>query len=70
MNTTLREVNIELDEKDWDERRNINKRKKLILEGKDPDEVQKAELRRRKKDLKRARKARLKLAATKDSSAS
>jgi ATP-dependent RNA helicase DDX49/DBP8 len=63
VNTTLREVNIELDEKDWDERRNINKRKKLILEGKDPDEVKKEQDRRRKKELKREKKARLKAAA-------
>jgi hypothetical protein len=56
-------VNIELDEKDWDERRNINKRKKLILEGKDPDEVKKEQVRRRKKELKREKKARLKAAA-------
>ncbi len=64
MNTTLREVNIELDENDWDERRNVNKRKKLILEGKDPDEVLKEAERRRKKERKREKKARLKAAAS------
>ena len=66
MNTTLREVNIELDEKDWDERRNINKRKRLILEGKDPDEVRKDLDRQRKKERKREKKARLTAAAQLD----
>lgn len=56
-------MNIELDEKDWDERRNINKRKKLILEGKDPDEVKNQAEKRRKKELKREKKARQKAAA-------
>lgn len=63
VNTTLREVNIELDEKDWDERRNINKRKKLMLEGKDPDQVERELARRRKKELRREKMARLKTAA-------
>ncbi len=40
VNTTLREVDIELGEQDWDEKKNINKRKKIILEGKNPDQVQ------------------------------
>ena len=66
VNTTLREVNIELDEKDWDERRNINKRKRLILEGKDPDEVRKDLDRQRKKERKREKKARLTAAAQLD----
>jgi len=37
VNVTLREAEIVLGEEDWDERKNINKRKKLLLEGKDPD---------------------------------
>jgi len=41
VNTTLREADIELGEEDWDERKNINKRKKIILQGKNPDFVQK-----------------------------
>ncbi len=59
----MREVSIELDEKDWEERRNINKRKKLILEGKDPDQVRKEAELRRKKEWKREKKARLQAAA-------
>ena len=63
VNTTLREVNIELGEQDWEERRTINKRKKLILEGKDPDLIDKETQRRRKKERKREKKARLLAAA-------
>ena len=33
-----RESEIKLDATDFDEKREINKRKKLIMEGKDPDE--------------------------------
>lgn len=40
MHVTKREAQIKLDETDFDERRLINKRKKLINEGKDPDEVE------------------------------
>ena len=57
-------MNIELEENDWEERRNINKRKKLILEGKDPDQVLKETERRRKKERKREKKARLKAAVS------
>merc|ERR1740128_1214782 len=42
VNTTVREADIELGEQDWDERRNINKRKKIILQGKNPEKVAKA----------------------------
>lgn len=38
---SLREAEIKLDETDFDERKLINKRKKLILEGKDPDFIEK-----------------------------
>ena len=38
----MREADIELGEQDWDERRNINKRKKIILQGKNPEKVAKA----------------------------
>ena len=34
---TLREANVQLTETDFDERRNINRRKRWINEGKDPD---------------------------------
>lgn len=41
MHVTKREAQIKLDETDFDERRLINKRKKLINEGKNPDEIEK-----------------------------
>lgn len=37
VNTTFRECNIELESEDWDERRNIHKRKDQILRGLDPE---------------------------------
>lgn len=40
VHVTKREAQIKLDDTDFDERRLINKRKKLINEGKDPDEVE------------------------------
>ncbi|XP_064609742.1 probable ATP-dependent RNA helicase DDX49 [Liolophura sinensis] len=42
-----REAEIRLDEKDFGEQKQINKRKKLILEGEDPDEVEKQQRKRR-----------------------
>ncbi|XP_001606554.1 probable ATP-dependent RNA helicase DDX49 [Nasonia vitripennis] len=39
ISVTKREAEIKLDETDFYEKKMINKRKKLILEGKDPDEV-------------------------------
>ena len=39
VNSTIRECNIEMGSEDWDEKKNINKRKKIILDGQDPDEV-------------------------------
>lgn len=53
VNVTRREQEIKLDQTDFDERRNINKRKRLILEGRDPDEEQK----KKHKHLKNLRKA-------------
>lgn len=38
VSVTKREAEIKLDETDYFERKAINKRKRLILEGKDPDE--------------------------------
>lgn len=35
-----REAEIKLDETDFYEKKLINKRKKIILEGKDPDEIE------------------------------
>ncbi|XP_031839902.1 putative ATP-dependent RNA helicase Dbp45A isoform X2 [Nomia melanderi] len=40
ISVTKREAEMKLDETDFYEKRMINKRKKLILEGKDPDEIE------------------------------
>ncbi|XP_071523836.1 probable ATP-dependent RNA helicase DDX49 [Panulirus ornatus] len=53
VNVTRREQEIKLDETDFDEKRNINKRKRLILEGRDPD----LEEKKRQKYLKKRRRA-------------
>lgn len=63
ISVTKREAEIKLDETDFYEKKMINKRKKLIMEGKDPDEVEemienqkkkrrKEELRKRKEEQK------------------
>jgi len=44
-----REAEIRLDEKDFGEKREINKRKRLILEGKDPEEEEELRLKRKPK---------------------
>jgi ATP-dependent RNA helicase DDX49/DBP8 len=51
VSVTRREAEIKLDETNFYERKLINKRKDLILEGKDPDEVEEEqeELKRKKK---------------------
>ena len=57
---------IALQETDFDERRNVNKRKRLILEGLDPDEVEAEKQRKRKegkKRLKKERKQRMKVSS-------
>jgi len=61
VNSTLREADIELGEQDWDERKNINKRKKIILDGKDPDQVQKEKEQWLKEKRKLAKKERKKM---------
>ncbi|KAK8750841.1 hypothetical protein OTU49_015022 [Cherax quadricarinatus] len=53
VNVSRREQEIRLEQTDFDERRNINKRKRLILEGRDPDEEEK----KKRKHLKKLRKA-------------
>lgn len=54
VHVTKREAQIKLDETDFDERRLINKRKKLINEGKDPDEIKKKiKSKRKEKEQKR-----------------
>lgn len=54
VHVTKREAQIKLDETDFDERRLINKRKKLINDGKDPDEVEE-EIKRKRKEKRRKR---------------
>lgn len=51
-----REAEIRLDETDFYEKKLINKRKKLILEGKDPDEVEKLLEEQKKKKRKKYKK--------------
>ncbi|XP_069042326.1 probable ATP-dependent RNA helicase DDX49 [Lepisosteus oculatus] len=54
VNVTRRECEIKLESTDFDEKKEINKRKQLILEGKDPDleAKRKAELEKIRKDKK------------------
>lgn len=53
-----REAEIRLDETDFYEKKMINKRKKLILEGKDPDEVEML-LKEKKKKHKKPKKRKI-----------
>ncbi|KAJ8678578.1 hypothetical protein QAD02_014365 [Eretmocerus hayati] len=53
---TKREAEIRLDENDFFEKRMINKRKKLILEGKDPEEADEILKKERQKKKKKRRK--------------
>ena len=59
-NTVRREGEIELGERDWGEQREINKRKRKIQEGVDPDLEEKLKKKSRRKMLKKAKKERLK----------
>ena len=54
VNTARRESDIKLEEKDWGQARQTNKRKKLILEGRDPEaeEKRKRKLKKKQKKLK------------------
>ena len=56
VSVTKREQDIKLSEMDYDEKKNINKRKKLIMKGLDPDEVEKE----KKKAWKRKKKLQMK----------
>lgn len=49
---TKREAEIKLDETDFYEKKMINKRKKMILEGKDPDEIDEILQKKKKKQKK------------------
>jgi len=60
VNTVRREGEIELGEKDWGEKREINKRKRKIQDGVDPDLEEKQKKAARKKHQKKAKKERLK----------
>jgi len=60
VNTVRREGEIELGEKDWGEKREINKRKRKIRDGRDPDLEEKQKQAARKKHQKKAKKERLK----------
>lgn len=52
ISVTKREAEIKLDETDFYEKKFINKRKKMIIEGKDPDEEEKKLVKRLKKHRK------------------
>ena len=54
ISVTKREAEIRLDETDFYEKKMINKRKKLILEGVDPDEID--EILKKKKKHKKQKK--------------
>merc|ERR1711972_326950 len=43
VNTARREADIKLEEKDWGQAKQTNKRKKLILDGRDPDAEERKE---------------------------
>uniref|UniRef100_A0A1B6L5D5 RNA helicase n=1 Tax=Graphocephala atropunctata TaxID=36148 RepID=A0A1B6L5D5_9HEMI len=55
VSVTKREAEIKLDHNDFEERKKINKRKKLILEGKDPDEEEIRVLEEKKQQRKQSR---------------
>lgn len=56
ISVTESEAYIKLDEKDFFEKKMINKRKKWILEGLDPDEEEEKYLKRKKQKIKKNRK--------------
>jgi len=56
VNTSRREADLKLEEQDWGQARKTNKRKKLILEGKDPDAEEKRKKKLKKKQMKVFRK--------------
>lgn len=58
VNVVKREQEIKLDQTDFDERRNINKRKRIIMEGRDPDEEEAKKKKRQKKLLKKEKQER------------
>lgn len=59
VNTSRREADLKLEEQDWGQARKTNKRKKLILEGKDPDAEEKRKKKLKKKQMKVFRKPKI-----------
>lgn len=57
VSVTRREAEIKLDETNFYEKKLINKRKNLILEGKDPDELEEEEKLKRKRKRKAEKKS-------------
>lgn len=57
VSVTRREAEIKLDETNFYEKKLINKRKNLILEGKDPDELEEEEKLKRKRKKKAEKKS-------------
>jgi ATP-dependent RNA helicase DDX49/DBP8 len=53
VSVTRREAEIKLDETNFYEKKLINKRKNLILEGKDPDEIEEDEEKNKRKRKKK-----------------
>ena len=60
VNTSRREADLKLEEQDWGQARKTNKRKKLILEGRDPDAEEKRKKKLKKKQMKVFRKPKVK----------
>jgi len=61
VNTTFREVNMDLESEDWEEKRAIRKRKNQISQGLDPDAEDAKERKRKEKEKKESIKERMKL---------
>ena len=57
VNTARREADLQLGEQDWGLARETNKRKKVILQGKDPEEEEKRRRKVKKKKFKAQKKA-------------
>lgn len=57
MNTARREADLGLEERDWGLARETNKRKKVVLEGKDPEQEEKRKRKLKKKQRKAMRRA-------------
>ena len=58
VNVTRREQEIVLDKNDFDEKRKVNKRKKMILDGLDPEEEEERRNKLRRKRIKKELKER------------